>query len=646
MASQLYDKWILRLDSDNGSQNIFEYLNLAINNLGLDSSNVQMGEFVAAHNIAKYELVYLNMFIMNEPDSQFESVDTTKDIMNERFAKLFRTIIDAGNAISSILCLTSSMTLEDIGKEKTTKADDMFRYSELNYENLNPVQLLVIYTLKQLQRREYRRYIVEDKGMCYQKIYNSKGQDTHAWKPAMTVKQFVYDITRREINADMWVNLTSAKDNINFVTVHVTESPAPEFEDLDKDRHIFSFNNGLYIIKIPNVSEQGFDQEGPEQFERKQEGPEQEGPEWKDQWIPFEGPGSKKIGASVVSSKYFDFDFIDCRHYSDWFDIIRNNCPNFMNVMNYQQWPEDVQRWLCILMGRMLYEVGELDDWQVFIFLLGMAGTGKSTIIENILKQFYEAADIGIVGNNAQKTFALSGLIGKKIILGPEIKGNWTIDQAELQSMVSGESVSVNIKYKGAASEKFKAHLAIAGNVAPEFQDNAGSMSRRTVVFPFEHKVKKSDSRLGGKIKKELGFILQGCNRAYLDAVHKYGAKGIWEILPELFRTTRENMAENTNALTHFLNSDNVKIGPDFYCREQVFTAAFNEHCRQAHFQVSKWTSQFYNGPFADMGLKVTKNSRRRYPNLPHAQVYHGTFIIGVDIKDTIDVKADELVED
>jgi hypothetical protein len=618
MLNDLYQKWIVKPNQQN---TMFDYLKLALSNFNLSIDSLQIGLFDRAQKVVTFELTYLHMFLLNKGD---DIEDEKKSEFEEKFTKLFRAVIDAGNAISSSLYLMSSMTLEDIGKEKTTKAE-MFRYSEMDYDTLAPCQSLILYLLEQLQRKEYRRYVVEDKGMCYQKIYNEKGQDTHAWKPAMTVKNFVLDMTRKELNANMWRNLTAAKENLKFVTQHLTDCLAPEFEDLAKDRHIFSFRNGIYITK--NATKE-------ENEERL----------WEDQWIPFEGLGSKKIGASVVSSKYFDLEFEDCSEengYEDWFDIIKKHCPNFVSVMNYQQWPEEVQRWLCILMGRMLYDVGELDDWQVFIFLLGMAGSGKSTIIENIIKLFYEPADVGIVGNNIQKSFGLSGLVGKKIVVGPEIKGNWSIDQAELQSMVSGESIAVNRKFKEATSEKFTSHIAIAGNVAPEFQDNAGSIARRTVVFPFEYKVKKGDAKLGQKIQKELSYIIQACNKGYLEAVHQHGSSGIWEALPELFKTTQESMAENTNALTHFLKTDLVILGKDQYCREKVFVAAFNDHCKESHFATSKWTSQFYSGPFADAGLKLMKNQRRRYPNKPGERTYSGSFIFGVDIKEGV-VKDDD----
>src|SRR5690606_22524852 len=64
--------------------------------------------------------------------------------------------------------------------------------------------------------------------------------------------------------------------------------------------------------------------------------------------------------------------------YNNWWNIIEKHCPFFKSIMDYQEWPIEVQKWLCILMGRCLYEVGELDEWQAMGFLLGQAGTGKS----------------------------------------------------------------------------------------------------------------------------------------------------------------------------------------------------------------------------------------------------------------------------
>lgn len=350
---------------------------------------------------------------------------------------------------------------------------------------LNPCQSLILYLLEQLHVKEYRRCMVGDNVMCCEKIYNKKGQNTYTWKISMTIKDFIFDNTRKELNINMWKNLTASKDNLMFVTQYLTECPSSEFEDLKKDRHVFSFNNGIYITKVKNV----------------------------DRWIPFDGPEAKNIGASVVASKYFDLEFEDCSQkngYEDWFDIIKQKCPNFKSVVDKQSWSEDVKRLLCILMGRMLYDIGELDDWQVCFFLLGVPGSGRSMIIDT-LKQFYEPEDIGTI----KKKFCLKSLIEKKIVIYPEIEDK-IVDLEELQFMISGESIQINSMFKQTTSLKFNPHIIIAGNIAPD------NISRNTTVFPFEYEY--DDTKFGQNIQKEMAYIIQACNKGYIEAVHKYGS--------------------------------------------------------------------------------------------------------------------------
>jgi hypothetical protein len=256
----------------------------------------------------------------------------------------------------------------------------------------------------------------------------------------------------------------------------------------------------------------------------------------------------------------------------------------------------------------------------------------------------YDSEDIGVLSNNMEKKFGVGPLIDKKIFIGPEIKQNLSLEQAEFQSMISGESMQVAIKNVMAKTVKFTVPGICAGNQIPNFTDNAGSMTRRLIVFPFNHKVKKGDTKLGNKIQKEIVYIIQACNKGYLSIIEEHGKTGIWEILPDLFKETQDSMAENTNSLTHFLKSSLVTFGKEgkdengveLYCKEKVFIAAFNDHCRESHFYSEKWTSQFYNGPFSEFNIKVVKNSFKRYPNKLGADSSGGTFLMGVDIKDAI----------
>lgn len=617
--NDLYNKWICKTSSKN---NMMSCLMLAAYNFGFDDmNNLNIGLYERYKKIEFFKIRFLRLMIMNK---QYEN-EEEKSYYEERFNKLMKTIIDADNAIISCLFMKSSMIEEEIGK--TTKIrQDFFRYEEFEYDKLDSYQSLLLYLYEQLLRHDYRRHIIDGKGMCYEKIYTKEGHYTHAWKPAKTIREFVQSVTSKN-NPVMWANRTRGKSStMNSAVDELTNCIEGEFDDLIKDRHVFSFTNGIYFANRWCEEEQ----------------------RWLgDEWVPFEGPKSKKIGDSIIAAKIFNEEFIDCSHYEDWFDIIRKNCPNFRHIMEYQNWPEDVQQWLCILIGRLIYDIKELgEDWQVIPFLLGQAGSGKSTIIDNVVRLLYDHSDIGVLSNNSEKKFGLSALVEKLIFIAPEINSNIGMDQTEFQQMISGEMVQVNVKYKIAHSTRFKAGGIMAGNEPPGWNDNAGQLSRRLIVFPFERKIQKGhgDTKLSHKLKKEIGYIIQASNKGYLKALEDYGSKGIWEILPDLFQESKETLIEDSNCLSSFLKrTDLVELGDPnvVYCKERVFVLAFTDFCKEQNKKPPAWSTSYHRGPFAENNIVVKKNMRRKYPrndvlqkgideenkNFPIA-----TFFLGVDI--------------
>ena len=105
----------------------------------------------------------------------------------------------------------------------------------------------------------------------------------------------------------------------------------------------------------------------------------------------------------------------------------------------------------CMYLGRMLYDLNELDYWQVITFLK-VWSSRESTIITKVVKEFYENEDVGQLSNDGERQFALSAFYNKKIFIAPEIKGDFTLPQAVLQGIISGEDVSIPIKFKTAES--------------------------------------------------------------------------------------------------------------------------------------------------------------------------------------------------
>lgn len=951
LLDNIYNKWIYK----SSSGNIFDYGQEALNNFGLDPNNLLVGQFEDAYKRKISEITYLHLMFMRDkmPDNQdidFEEEDSEIREIKMKFNKIFQSILDAKYAIKSFLFLESSMSEEEY--VPTDKDVELYRFIPMDYSDMTPYQKLLLYLLEQLQHHEYRRY----NGDCYKQFYTKEGCNTHSWKKAMSLKQFINNVTRKETNPTMWKYLTHSKDNVKASVIYLTDYIGSEFEDVVRDRHVFSFTNGIYIAKKYN----------------------EEKDIYYDEWIPY---GSKTIGSSIAACKYFDKNFDD-KSNIEWFDIIKTYCKHFKQIMDYQDWPEDVQKWLCIMIGRNMYDLGELEEWQVLGYLLGQAGSGKSygfntpvlmyngeikmvqnlkkgdvlmgddstprnvlsrtagvdmmykvkqkngmdymvnglhelclkmtycnkgneyriingqkykkndiveinvenymklsisqkkalkgykvpiefdekpvpvdpyilglwlgdgtsaaseitnqdaeilkylannlskydcylkykngtkygyrinsannknyiwdtlklldlvnnkhipdvykinsrenrlqllagildtdgsyqsgvfdliqknnrlsedieylvkslgfytkiskckkgcmwkgeyregiynrmcisgnldeiptkikrkqafprkqvkdvlntgieiekyeadyfygvqldgnhrlmlgdftvghnsTILTKVVKLIYESCDVGVLSNNIEKKFGLSALSEKFMFVGPEIKGNLSLEQSEFQSLISGEDIQIAEKHKLAKSVVWKVPGFMAGNEVPSYTDNAGSVSRRLLVFKFDKKVQKGDTRLGKKLLKELPYIMQACNKAYHEAVNNLGETDIWNCVPEYFKKTKEAMAENTNALTNFLKSDKVKMDSTLYVRERIFVQAFNEHCHANNLGNHKWSNDYYLGPFETFNIRVEKNEKRKYPNEPGAKSYHGSFIFGCDLSSDLD---------
>ncbi len=622
----LYEKWIL----DSRKNSIFNNLDIVLENFGINAEGLQLGAFENAKFILIQKMSYLRIQIDH---IQFDETDNEKEEIIIKFNKIFNAIVQADLALRHSLCLQNAMTETYIGSGDQL---DMHRFTPIDTSNNNAKQNVILFCLEMLKSKEYRRY----NGFCYQKILtkDTEGQryDTHAWKQVSNLSDFIYSSIPKEVYYEMWQNLTSEKGMVSYVVDYLENHRGYDFEDIRKDRHVFAFNNGIYFTKVYST----------------EINPETNGGAYSegnvDLFVPYTGPESQKIGSNVVASKYFDQDFDTTTipngdpnyRYNDYYNILLDKCPNLLSIMKYQDWDEEVQRWLLICLGRLCYNVGELDGWQIMPFLLGQAGTGKSTIITKIAKLFYEEIDIGTLSNNMEKGFGLGALKDKLLAIGPEIKGNFSMEQSEFQSIISGEEVQIATKHKTASSVEWKVPIIVAGNEVPQYSDNAGSISRRLLVFLFNKKVaaNKSDTQLAHKLKKEISTILPLCIRAYLDAVNRYGESDIWNVVPKYFRDSRDEMAETTNALVHFLNSDRVvynddkdDVDPNKYVKESVFIDVFNSHCKEMNIGKTKWGRQYYIGPFQSRGL-TTEKDRKKYPRTEDGAMSTSNYIIGVDI--------------
>ena len=284
-----------------------------------------------------------------------------------------------------------------------------------------------------------------------------------------------------------------------------------------------------------------------------------------------------------------------------------------------------------------MYDVGDLDQWQVITFFKGIARSGKSTLITKVFKKFYESEDVKTLSNNIERKFGLSMIHDAFLFISPEVKGDLCLEQAEFQSMVSGEDISIARKNEKALSITWKTPGVLAGNEIPNWRDNSGSVLRRLVTFNFAKQVIEADPKLDEKLDSELPSIMLKCVRAYLDYSNRYSGKDIWQVLPEYFRQIQNQVAMVTNALQHFLASEKLTYGKDLFCPQKLFVQMFNQHCMENNLGKFKFNPDFYMGPFSSRDLEV-RTEALTYAGRPCVSQ---PFVFGVNLAQEVEISTD-----
>jgi hypothetical protein len=448
---------------------------------------------------------------------------------------------------------------------------DPFSYMPLEFAHLTAYQELLLFVLRTLSLRQLRRY----NEACYRQIISPpvdigdgelRRYPTHAWEHVCDIKEVIMQAASKEDAFSQWKNMVSGF-NLEALAKYLAACDELEFQPLRPNRHWHAFHNGLYCTST-------------------------------NQFCTW---GSAQIPAEVVACNYHDAPFDTAVFGAHFYDV---PAPNFHSILESQLGAgerkcgeseeaygariaeaEAVISWIYVFLGRLLFEVGELDSWQIIPFFCGKAGTGKSTILK-AAGWFFRDEDVETLANNAQKGFGLETFVGKLMWRCMEVKGDFQTDQAQLQSMVSGESISIMRKNKTALNITWTVPGILAGNEVPRWRDNGGAVARRVVVIKCDTNIEgRRDPHLEKKIRAEMPNLLHKCALAYTSAAHQFSRKDIWGkvglepgaeeteealavsrqfILPQYFHTTRENLKGETNILASFLkkNDDLIIVKP------------------------------------------------------------------------------------
>ena len=465
---------------------------------------------------------------------------------------------------------------------------------------LSPLQQCEQYVLLKMYEDNCRR---DGSNLLIQKI-SPDGFNTHSWVKLDTIDEYVKSkLGEGPIQMIATKQKKTIKDTTDFFTNECRDDRLP---DVQKDRHAWSFRNGIFLGRLHDC-----------------------------RFIAYGSDEFREIPESLVTAKYFDYEYDAKYETMDWREI---PTPEFDTILKYQKLDKGTMEWLYAMGGRLTFDVKEADGWDVVFYVKGLARTGKSTIITQGFKKFYDQIDVKTISNKIEPVFGLSACTGGFLCIGPEIKANFTLSQSDFQSMISGEDVALAVKHeKRPMCIEWKTPCAFAGNEMPGWADAGGSIVRRIVCFPFRRQVQKADAKLQDRLNKEVPLLLVKCVRAYIEFAKKHADVGnIWDVLPKQLVDVRKEIEESCSYLDRFLNSKEAMIGDGRAVPAAVFRDVYLRYlrttCGQRNPPKGGLTSDYIAGPFQKKGIyKEERNASYQMYN--ETKVYEGDWYINVDVK-------------
>lgn len=144
-------------------------------------------------------------------------------------------------------------------------------------------------------------------------------------------------------------------------------------------------------------------------------------------------------------------------------------------------------------------------------FFYGSGGNGKSVLVSIITRLVGGENVSSIPLAEFGKQFGLEGLVNKSVNIAAENEmGGNALKTENFKAIVSGDTITINIKYHPSISYKPHCKLVFVVNALPDSMDVTHGFFRKLVIVPFPQKFEsdEQDKELTDKLLVELPGIL------------------------------------------------------------------------------------------------------------------------------------------
>jgi hypothetical protein len=311
---------------------------------------------------------------------------------------------------------------------------------------------------------------------------------------------------------------------------YISTANHPSFPAFRPDRNLFSFQNGMYDIRA-------------------------------NKFYSYIGESLPENACCVHHvDAYFDPKWTEI-------DLADLRVPGYDDILDGQEYDVDMCNWLDTFLGRLFFPLGEFDMWEKLPVIKGWAATGKSTIAKAVMN-LMGISNVGNIPANCEPQYALATVFDKFMWVCLEMCKTWAFPAAVLQSMISGEGVSVHAKHKTAVDVTWRAPGLAVGNDVPlswVSGDGMGQLGRRVVPFPFDKAPANQDPTVQKRFMGNLGRFLVRITRRYLHTTLVVVREmTVDDKLPARLKASRSDFMKSTNPLLQFLeDSSDVILAPE-----------------------------------------------------------------------------------
>ncbi len=180
-------------------------------------------------------------------------------------------------------------------------------------------------------------------------------------------------------------------------------------------------------------------------------------------------------------------------------------CPIWEDCINkWMEGPEEDNKKLLLqqfsgycLSSSMLYDKA--------LFLVGDGGNGKSTFVDTIARVIGHDSVSHIDLESLYGQYGMHGLIGKRLNIIEEVHGNY-YQSNKLKKLVSGESVTIDIKYKPQFTFRPQTKFIFAVNMMPRVDDTSTATERRICAIQFKNNFRSNPNT---QLRSSVGLLAQ-----------------------------------------------------------------------------------------------------------------------------------------